>query len=1648
MLAALHVLICGGMAQAASYSVSAIYGWDFPLGGTAPQVSGPSAGVSGVQSGQQFNFGVIKFQQASRASPSTPQVFSYDRTVNVIVNRERLTLLIPITITVGADRNVHDRFVVSPTSIVFPNNNIVLTVTPEEPRTFGGGGYFMGTEVPLQAVVSPNPNGPPSQLDADATGPGKVCRAEGCTTWSFSPSTVSLSLHDMPVGYRPPVGPAVEFHVHYAQRDVQQPQVFNYGNLGRQWTSNWTSHISETTGSTRAAKLYLRGGGAETYAFAGTGSVSSRPGPFSQAVLVRTLGVGGATSGYTRTLNDGSSEEFNRAVGSQFFLSAVVDRTGQRVTLTYDATNRLTTLTDAIGQRTTLSYGGSDPLKLTKVTDPFGRAATFGYDSSGLLTSIRDTIGIESQMRYGPGTFVNRLSTPYGTTRFEFGDSTTDVDYYSTRMLLITDARGRRTRVEYNNLAPGIADSEATVPTGMSTANRQLSQRNTYIWNPTQYAEATRSGSLDYTKASIIHWLKDSNADTVSRVVGSRKEPLESRVWFAYPGQPDPTTVGTASTPIRIGRVMADGRTQLWAYERNDLGMVLQSVDPLGRTLAYSYASNGIDLLGITNVSAGNQQLAALTYNAQHLPLTIRGANGSTSTYEYNSFGLPARFVDPLGNASTYSYSQEGYLQRVQGPIAAASQTLAHDARGRVVAATSSTGYRVDFTYDDIDRPVTVSFPDGTRTTYAYNLLDLASITDRRGNRTTFTRDAERRLTRTRDPLNKTVDFEYSGAGTLVSVKDQNGRETTWSVDLQDRVVSKRYADGTVHRLEFDVTGRTVKRTDALGQITATSYNLDDSVASVSYLNAVNATPGVSYTYDAGFLRPLTMTDGTGVTTYAYHAAGIPGGTRLRSVSSPIPGGTGHDTITYAYDALDRVISQAVNGTAETTTYDALGRVTKVANALDTFDYAYSDGTSRVTGVSSGQGPRLAVEYFDSTGNELLKQLTYTAANGTLLSQFGYTHDANYNVTSFAERYINQRLTADGGPMAVGAGSTGVGGMLVAALTAPTDQAQRQASVGRRFSSSSGLLVLLGLLLGAAAWQLARRHPRRWLWPVAPVALSLALGSCGGGRDPEHPLAATPQTATAAQRALLGLPAADEPERAKVLATGGGSSYGGTSAQDAVEQLFNAIAEPVYAELFPGHKQTQTFERYRYRYYPETGTYVGVAVDVTPGDGLVESGIYVMGGSFGNAPSYVGRLLDFFTPAAAAAGSVQVTSYAYDALDRLVSGSVGTDLVAPTGSPRHAYRYDSASNMLSMTLNGTPKSQAVSATNAIATASHDDNGNLLALNGWTYVWDASDRLVTAKNGQSESSFSYDGESRLVRIVDRLGGVITSDKSYLWCGLARCVERDNTNGAAPVSKKYFSQGVVANDERLHYVTDNLGSVRQLVRSDGHVRVQYAFDPYGNRTKVNGDAAADMSYASLFNHSATGLEMGVYRAFSAPRGRWMNRDPIRERGGINLYSYVAGNPISATDATGLTPSYQTGYAGSLVKEWGERLSTRSEDEVLHTATMAGAGELIKVGWAARGFSGAAVSQQIVISGAEVLIRRASFGFAAYGGVLTGKFAFYPAFKLAVEGTSDCSYSENIDAAAGWIERHAFDPAILSPALDTMFMRTLNEMKFPGT
>jgi YD repeat-containing protein len=538
------------------------------------------------------------------------------------------------------------------------------------------------------------------------------------------------------------------------------------------------------------------GGGTRTF----TGFVARPPDPpitgtYAYQQLDQTRLIRTSANSYGMISRDGSRKVFSHSDGSsgslrKLFLTQLIDPSGNVVSLTYDATLRVSTITDAIGQVTTLSYGHlTDQFKITKVTDPFGRFATFDYDTSGRLIKITDVIGITSQFTYDAGDFITTLTTPYGVTSFSKSENGT------TRSLETIYPDGDRDRVEFNqstNLGVPEPDPERSVPDGVVTANLYIHYRNTYYGSKIAYAAAYP----DYTKAKLYHWVHGRahipDLNVAAGILESVKEPLEGRVWFDYAGQGANAIIcGSTNKPAHVGRVLDDGSTQLYTYEYNGFGNITKQVDPVGRTFSYLYAG-GIDLLEIRQTGAGqNELLSKTTYDDQHRPLTSTDAAGQVTTYTYNARGQVLTKTNAKTETTTYSYDVKGHLTSVDGPLTGSSIAFTYDAISRVRTKTDESGYILTFDYDALDRLTQITFPDGTFDHFTYTLLDRTLTKDRAGRQTTFEYNSIRQMTKRTDPLNRVTLFQWCKCGALRSLTDPMGRTTSWQHDIQSRVKSK-----------------------------------------------------------------------------------------------------------------------------------------------------------------------------------------------------------------------------------------------------------------------------------------------------------------------------------------------------------------------------------------------------------------------------------------------------------------------------------------------------------------------------------------------------------------------------------------------------------------------------------------------------------------------------------------------------------------------------------------------------------------------------------------------------------------------------------------------------------------------------------------
>ena len=900
---------------------------------------------------------------------------------------------------------------------------------------------------------------PGSQCPRDLhTGP-QVCR--GRMVPRVHLMTINLSLVDQPVGYIPPVGPAVASTLRYNSLDGFQPANTPYSNFGPQWSCDWISYITDTPSNSLADVSYYIGGGQRTFAF-DTNTQSFAYQQYDQTLLTRTTTN---PISYTMTWPDGSQMIFSHSDGSvgstrKVFLTQLLDPQGNAVTLSYSG-NQLEFITDAIGQVTTITHGlplagtgtagpcaptntvAADPYKITKITDPFGRSATFDYIVAPigfftctntshtftnlvyayLLNKITDVNGLTSQVGYNLGTNVvsylttngllyvtnytsiGSLTSPYGTSLFNlsYGNGV-------NRFAEITYPDASRDRVEFNDSAPGIGDADptSTVPKGMPTIfDHYLNYRNTFYWS--RNACSTSYG--DYSKARIFHWLHASGAlGVASGILESSKEPLENRVWYGYAGQ-SANFAGPNNLPSQIGRVLDDGSTQLHNYSYNSLGKITSAVDPLGRTFSYIYATNGIDLLEIrmTRIDK-NELLFRATYNSQHRALTTTDAAGQTTSSSYNPRGQVLSITNARNESLSFAYDSNGYLLAVHGPLLGVNDTstITYDGFGRPRIITDVSGYTRTLDYDNLDHLIQITYPDSTFEQVTYDRLDPNMIRDRAGRMTYLSYDNMRQLREITDSLGRITRLSWCRCGGLSSLTDPLARTTSWQMDIQGRPIAKQYADGSQVSYTYESTTSRLRQVmDEKQQLTYFFYNLDNTLRFIGYANGALPTPAVNITYDSDYQRVTSVSDGAGMTSYSYiPITGVAtlGAGRLGGVTGPLP----NETVTYAYDELGRRVHSAVNGADAASAYDASGRVVGVSNALGLFSYAYDGGSRRLLTTTLPNGQTASRGYGSILQDLALQRITHQVG-ATPVSEFIYTRDEPaYRIVIWSEQAATQ----------------------------------------------------------------------------------------------------------------------------------------------------------------------------------------------------------------------------------------------------------------------------------------------------------------------------------------------------------------------------------------------------------------------------------------------------------------------------------------------------------------------------------------------------------------------------------------------------------------------------------------------------------------
>ena len=119
-------------------------------------------------------------------------------------------------------------------------------------------------------------------------------------------------------------------------------------------------------------------------------------------------------------------------------------------------------------------------------------------------------------------------------------------------------------------------------------------------------------------------------------------------------------------------------------------------------------------------------------------------------------------------------------------------------------------------------------------------------------------------------------------------------------------------------------------------------------------------------------------------------------------------------------------------------------------------------------------------------------------------------------------------------------------------------------------------------------------------------------------------------------------------------------------------------------------------------------------------------------------------------------------------------------------------------------------------------------------------------------------------------------------------------------------------------------DGNGNITQYLNQEGELTASFEYNTFGDVATKNVKDKEIKKIAYRFSTKPIEPESGWYyygyRYYDPGVGRWLSRDPIEERGGVNLFRFAANDAVGSWDVLGLQENYvnQTAAAWAAIKK----------------------------------------------------------------------------------------------------------------------------------
>lgn len=769
---------------------------------------------------------------------------------------------------------------------------------------------------------------------------------------------------------------------------------------------------------------------------------------------------------------------------------------------------------------------------------------------------------------------------------------------------------------------------------------------------------------------------------------------------------------------------------------------------------------------------------------------------------------------------------------------------------GKISQVISPNGRYLNFSYDGANRIIQISDTIGRTVKYEY--------------------DPQGRLWKVTDPDNKVEQYAYDSANRMTTVTDKRGNTMVTNVyDGNGRVSQQTLADGAIWQFAYtlNAAGRVgvTTVTNPRGYVRQMTFNDNGYVTQITHALGQPEQQTYTFSREASTNLRLSATDALNrVTKFAYDFAG-----RTTSVTR-LFGTADSVTTSYAYEPAFGNLASVTDPLSHQTQldHDSAGNLVSVTDALNHMSSAAYDSQGNLTAVTNALGKTTRVDYEQGDVSAVTDPLNRT------LSLFT---DAVGRTTGVMDA-LGSRSRNDYDP-----------------LDRVLRSVDARGGVTTMTYDANGNIRTVRDARDLASHQFTydgRNRAKTYVDPVGKTAIYNydGMGNVASSIDRKN------QTTSYTYDAL---------DRLKTTTYADGSTVtvvwdAGNRPRQFIDSLNGTIThdydglDRLTREVSPQGQVDYTYDAAGRR---EQLTVSG-KTPVTYGYDAANRLTQIAQGS---------NVVAFTYDASNRRSTVTlpngiVGTYGFDAANQLLS------IIYDKGVTRIgdvAYTYDLAgrrvghSGSLAKLLMPTTVSAAVyDDANRLtnwggSSLGYDDNGNLTSSGSTSYGWNARDELVSTSNGTS--SFAYDVLGR--RSSRTVSGSTTS---YLHDGLNPALVNDDFMLDGLGLDENYAR--ISSSGTTSYVPDALGSTRLLTDASGNSTASYSYSPYGEASKTGTDDTS-LQFTARENDGAAGLYYYRARYYSPELNRFVSQDPIGLAGGINIYTYVGGNPISFIDPLGL-------------------------------------------------------------------------------------------------------------------------------------------------